>query len=212
MPADEVVVVRLPSTAAALWPALATAGRGLTGAARVVVLRGETADFFSDSAQPAPDAPGPGESVQWLRRHDVITIAVVTGRAAGAGFALAMACDLRLVADDAEFAVPGGDRRSWEPVEGIERLVDALGYAQSLELALTGRALSGREAAALGLVNHAVPPGGLEAALGELVGAALATPRTAATLTKAMLAASGEDRLRRMDEVAAAFRLSEGEL
>jgi enoyl-CoA hydratase/carnithine racemase len=123
-----------------------------------------------------------------------------------------MACDLRLVADDAEFAVPGGDRRSWEPVEGIERLVDALGYAQSLELALTGRALSGREAAALGLVNHAVPPGGLEAALGELVGAALATPRTAATLTKAMLAASGEDRLRRMDEVAAAFRLSEGEL
>jgi enoyl-CoA hydratase/carnithine racemase len=123
-----------------------------------------------------------------------------------------MACDLRLVADDAEFAVPGGDRRSWEPVEGIERLVDALGYAQSLELALTGRALSGREAAALGLVNRAVPPGGLEAALGELVGAALATPRTAATLTKAMLAASGEDRLRRMDEVAAAFRLSEGEL
>ena len=58
----------------------------------------------------------------------------------------------------------------------------------------------------------AVAPGGLEAALGQLVGAALATPRTAVTLTKAMLAASGEDRLRRMDEVAAAFRLSEGEL
>ncbi len=212
MPADEVVVVRLPSLAAALWPALATAGGALTGAVRVVVLRGEAADFFSDSAQPGPDATGPGESLDWLRRHDLITIAVIDGRATGAGLALAMACDLRLAADDAELAVPGSDPRTWEPIEGTERLVDALGYARALELALTGRPVSGREAAALGLVNRAVPSGTLEAALGELVAAALATPRTAATLTKAMLAASGKDRMRRMGEVTAAFRLSEREL
>jgi enoyl-CoA hydratase/carnithine racemase len=209
--ADEVVVVRLPSRAGALWPALATAGRSLTGAVRVVVLRGETADFFDGSAS-APDGTGPGESLDWLRRHDLITIAVLTGRATGAGLALAMACDLRLAADDAELAVPGGDGLLWEPVEGMERVVDALGYARSFELAVTGRRLSGREAAALGLVNLAIPSGGLEAAVDDLVGAVLATPRTAATLTKAMLAASGDDRRRRMGEIAAAFRLSEGEL
>ena len=45
------------------------------------------------------------EGFTWLRRPAIVTIAAVHGYAVGAGFQLALACDLRVVADDAKFSM-----------------------------------------------------------------------------------------------------------
>ncbi|NEE59163.1 enoyl-CoA hydratase/isomerase family protein, partial [Streptomyces sp. SID8455] len=45
------------------------------------------------------------EAFTWWRRNDLVSIATVQGHAIGAGFQLALACDLRIVADDVQFAM-----------------------------------------------------------------------------------------------------------
>jgi enoyl-CoA hydratase len=151
-----------------------------------------------------------------LRRPDLITIAAVAGRATGAGLFLSLACDLRIAVDDASFAIgdnaPAGVGFATAiGAQGAARLADALGYPQALELVLTGRRLSGRQAAAHGLVNLAVPADALDSALADLVAAVLSTPRAAATQALALLASSGEDRRHRSEHVAAGIRLASGE-
>ena len=56
MPVEQVSTVSLPGGGTtALWEALVAAGRSLTGATRLVVLRGEAADFFAGAAADGPD-------------------------------------------------------------------------------------------------------------------------------------------------------------
>ncbi len=113
----------------ALWRALAEAGRSLPGTVRVVVLRAEGKSFsagldrqaftpegfdgepsFIDLAR-SDDSVLDGtiaeyqEGFTWWRRSDLVSIAAVQGHAIGAGFQLALACDLRIVAEDVQFAM-----------------------------------------------------------------------------------------------------------
>ena len=132
VPVEPVVTVSLPDASApALWEALTAAGRGLTGATRVVVVRGEAADFFDGAAvDGSSDEPPPVAAMQWLGRPDVITIAAVSGRATGAGLDVALACDLRVVADDAQLA----PSRS---VGSVVRLGELMGYSPALAFLVT---------------------------------------------------------------------------
>ena len=209
---EAVVTVPLVADGApALWEALAAVGRRLTGDVRVVIVRGEGADFFYDTtADPAPPPPG---AIAWLRRPDLVAIAAIRGRANGAGLDVALACDLRIATDDAELAVAAGagGARFESALETVARLGDLVGAARALELALTGRHVSGLEAATIGLVNQATPPDQLDHAVDAAVATLVRRSRASATQIKALLAAPDADRRRRTDELVAGITLAVSE-
>lgn len=195
----------------AMWHALADLGRSLAGGVRVVVLRGAGRSFSVglDRAE-FPALAGLAarsdeeldlllgsyqEAFGWLRRPDLVSIAAVHGDAVGAGWQLALACDLRLAAADARFTMAEVRHGLVPDLGGTKALVELAGYPRALELCLTGRRLAAAEAAALGLVELVVAPGELDAALADLVAALLAPPRDAVVETKALLArAAGRTR------------------
>jgi enoyl-CoA hydratase/carnithine racemase len=216
LPPDEIFTLRLPASPDdALWATLRAAGRDLSGAVRLVVLRGEGADFYdgtSSQASAGSTAGGPAvvdHALRWMRRPDLITVAAITGRATGAGLDVAMACDLRVVADDAELAPSTHDpeRGAGVTVETVARIGDLLGYPRALEFLTAGRSLSGAQAGTLGLANLAVDRTKFDAAVEELAAKVLGTPRTTATMAKAVLAASEAGRRHQVDELTAGLRL-----
>lgn len=96
-----------------------------------------------------------------MRRMDKVFIAAINGLALGGGCELALACDLRLMAEDDQVErflgqpeiliglIPGGG--------GTQMLARSLGVARALELGLEGQLLEPRQALALGLVNGLAP-------------------------------------------------------
>ncbi len=188
MPVEPVRTVSLPGRGTtALWEALIAAGRSLTGATRVVVLRGEAADFFAGASTGDFDDAPPVTAIEWLGRPDLITVAAITGRAAGAGLDVALACDLRVVADDAQLTPSGS-------VGSVARLGELIGYSRALAFLATGAAISGRDAITSGLANLSVQPQKLDAAVADLVAAVLRTPREVATVAKAVLVEAAAQR------------------
>ncbi|MDT0323408.1 enoyl-CoA hydratase/isomerase family protein [Streptomyces millisiae] len=203
----------------AMWRALTEAGRALPGTVRVAVLRAEGASFsagldrraftpegiegelsFLDLARAADaelDATIAGfqEAFTWWRRNDLVSVAAVQGHAIGAGFQLALACDLRICAADAQFAMRETSLGLVPDLGGTKPLVDLVGYGRALEICATGRAVGAAEAERIGLANLVVPADELPAATDDLVAALLAAPRNALIETKALLrgAASGHD-------------------
>jgi enoyl-CoA hydratase/carnithine racemase len=86
------------------------------------------------------------------------TIAAINGPAVGGGFALAMACDLRIIADDAQFGMASTHRYALPPEGGITyTLPRIVGLTKACELLLTGDLVDGVEAERIGLVNRTVP-------------------------------------------------------
>ncbi|XP_034508730.1 enoyl-CoA hydratase domain-containing protein 2, mitochondrial isoform X4 [Ailuropoda melanoleuca] len=84
------------------------------------------------------------------------TIAAMDGFALGGGLELALACDLRVAASSAVMGLIETTRGLLPGAGGTQRLPRCLGVALAKELIFTGRRLSGAQAHALGLVNHAV--------------------------------------------------------
>ncbi|HST64827.1 MAG TPA: enoyl-CoA hydratase/isomerase family protein [Mycobacteriales bacterium] len=193
------------------WAALREAGRTLPDGVRVVVVRGE-GRAFSAGLDRAAFAPGgiPGtpslpeiaalpehegdatvrayqEAFSWLRRPDLISVAAVHGHAIGAGFQLALACDLRVLADDAMFTMAESTLGLVPDLGGTAPLVAAVGYARALEICLTARRVGAAEALTLGLATLVVPRAELAAAVADLVAALLTPAAGAVTETKALL-------------------------
>ncbi|MEU0374236.1 enoyl-CoA hydratase/isomerase family protein [Streptomyces sp. NPDC006283] len=215
----------------ALWRALAQAGRSLPGSVRVVVLRGEGKSFsagldrqaftpegfegepsFMDLAR-GSDAEVDAsiaefqEAFTWWRRNDIVSVAAVQGHAIGAGFQLALACDLRVVAEDVQFAMRETSLGLVPDLTGTHPLVSLVGYARALEICATGRFVHAEEAERTGLANLVVPAEELDGAVRDLAAALLAAPRDAVIETKALLRdAAG----RSYDEQRAAERAAQG--
>ncbi|MEW5351495.1 enoyl-CoA hydratase/isomerase family protein [Streptomyces sp. 16-176A] len=195
----------------ALWRALTETGRLLPGTVRVVLLRAEGKSFsagldrqaftpegfdgepsFLDLARGGDEELDATiaeyqEAFTWWRRSDIVTVAAVQGHAIGAGFQLALACDLRVVADDVQFAMRETSLGLVPDLTGTHPLVGLVGYARALEICVTGRFVTAEESVSCGLANIAVPRDQLDAAATDLASAILAAPRDAVIETKALL-------------------------
>jgi len=84
-------------------------------------------------------------------------IAAIHGHAIGAGFELALACDIRIAADNAKFGVFEVRHGLHQGDGGLVRLIAIAGTAVALDLTLSGRAVGAEEALRLGLVTRVVP-------------------------------------------------------
>ena len=126
------------------------------------------ADIAELESGPGPRAVGAGfgRALGALASLPRATIAAVNGFALGGGLELALACDLRVCAQDARLGlpeillgvIPGGG--------GTQRLPRLIGPSRAKDLILTGRQVRADEALSIGLVNRVVEPDGvLEAAL-----------------------------------------------
>jgi enoyl-CoA hydratase len=119
-------------------------------------------------------------------------IAAVRGFALGGGCELAMACDMLVAGDDAQFGQPEIRIGVIPGAGGTQRLTRAIGKARAMELILTGRRIGATEAAAMGLVSLVVPAAEtLDRAL-ELAGRVAALPPLAVQAAKASVVAAQE--------------------
>ena len=114
-----------------------------------------------------PDGDGPMGPTRLVLDKPVV--AAVEGHAVAGGLELALWCDMRVAARDAVFGVYC--RRWGVPLVdgGTVRLPRLIGHSRAMDLILTGRAVEGPEALAIGLANLLAEPG---AALAEAVGLA----------------------------------------
>ena len=196
----------------ATWRALAAVGSWVGAVADVVVVRGEGAAFSAGLDRRAFTPGGlPGErglhELAALPDDDLdaavaafqagfscwsdtsfVSIAAVQGAAVGAGFQLALACDLRVLADDARLAMRETSLGLVPDLTGTRPLVRAVGYARALDICATGRWVPAAEALGLGLAQRVVPAAELGRAVAELVAALLAPPPGAVAATKSLLA------------------------
>jgi enoyl-CoA hydratase/carnithine racemase len=194
-----------------MWHSLAAIGENLPEEIRVVVIWG-AGDCFSaglDLGLMSPDGvPGEESTVAlaqqsdqhiidtidgyqrgftWLQDPRFISIAQVHGYAIGAGFQLALACDLRVVAEEAWFCMKEPALGLVPDLAGTKPLVDLVGYSRALEICATARRVPASEAAALGLATVVVPVTELAETTGDLVAALVANDAGAVRETTALL-------------------------
>jgi 2-(1,2-epoxy-1,2-dihydrophenyl)acetyl-CoA isomerase len=170
---------------------------------RVLVVTGAGGDFCSGADLADPDGPANDRSRSGLARMrrlgDVAlglyrvtkpTIAKVDGVAVGAGLSIALGCDLVVCSDRARLSMIFS-RRGLSLDNGASWLLPRLvGLARAKEIALFGGMWSGEEAAAIGLVNRALPVDELDAFVDGWAATLAAGPPLALSMTKTMLNAS----------------------
>jgi enoyl-CoA hydratase/carnithine racemase len=194
-----------------LWHALADIGAGVPDEVRAVVVRG-AGDHFSaglDIGLLSPEGLEGEESIAelmqqsdavisetidgyqqgftWLGDPRFVSVAQVQGYAIGAGFQLALACDLRVAADDVRFCMKEPALGLVPDLAGTKPLVGLVGYARALEICATARYIEGDEARTLGIATAVVPRTELEAATSDLVAAVLESNTGAVRETKSLL-------------------------
>lgn len=224
----------------AMWLALGEVGASLSDDVRVVVVTGEGETFSAglDRAMLDPTNAGPGTVLEllslgdeeasaridafqggftWLRDPRFVSIAKVRGHAVGAGFQLALSCDLRVVADDAKFCMKESALGLVPDLTGTQPLVEHVGYSRALEICATARTVGAEEAVQIGLATASYASADLDAAVADLAAALCAPMAGVVPETKALLQGATdrdldeqrrlerEAQVRRFRAVAAAF-------
>jgi 2-(1,2-epoxy-1,2-dihydrophenyl)acetyl-CoA isomerase len=172
-------------------------------AARVVVITGAGRAFCAglDLSEP-PTLPSSTRAERldpyawvgtWVRRVvacEKPVIAAVNGPAAGAGFGLALACDIRLVAASAKLTA-GYVRRGLSPDAGVSYFLPRhVGLARASDILLTGRDVDAVEAERIGLATLVLPDAEFVAGVASYAARLAAGAPVAQALTKRLLARS----------------------
>lgn len=201
----------------AMWRALAELGQAIPDPVRVVVVKGSGESFSAGLDRTLLDATKVSEGQEsvvellgqpdqvvldtigdfqagfhMLRDPRFLSIAAVQGHAIGAGFQLALACDLRVAADDAVFCMKEPALGLVPDLTGTKPLVESVGYARAVEICATARNVSAAEAGVIGLVNTVVPRAELDRTVAELADAVTAHLPGAVRETKALLQGAGD--------------------
>ncbi len=140
---------------------------------RAIILTNTAGAFWRENPNPFSQSAPDEDPESALQRRRVAshvanlktpTIAALRGRAWNQGLELALACDLRLAAEDSTlgFSLLSEGFIPWDG--GTQRLPRIIGRAHALDLLLTGRSLSAREALEIGLLNAIAPEKDLESA------------------------------------------------
>lgn len=102
------------------------------------------------------------ELMDYIENISKPTIAMINGYALGGGLELAMACDIRIAAEEAQLGLPEINLGIYPGFGGTQRLVRLVGKGKALEMMLTGDRIPAKEAERLNLVNRVVPLANLE--------------------------------------------------
>jgi enoyl-CoA hydratase/carnithine racemase len=205
---------RRNSQTPAMWRALAGLGRSMPDEVRIVILRAEGPSFSAGLDRSMLTGAADVETVRdllsgsdlsaartaseyqqgftFLRDPNFISIAAVQGHAVGAGFQLALACDIRVVADNAVFCMKEPALGLVPDLTGLRPLVRQVGYARALELCVRARNVDAHEAVTMGLAHSVVPVGDLASEVDALVRSVLQSDTDAVRETKRLLQ-SAED-------------------
>ncbi|KUP97714.1 enoyl-CoA hydratase/isomerase family protein [Thermobifida cellulosilytica] len=205
-----------------MWTELARIGHTLPQGVRIVVVTGKGPAFSSgidlDMFRPGDvdGVPTPltllsrgpegaaaleqtiasyQEGFLWLRRADLVSVAAVRGHAIGAGFQLALSCDIRILSDTAQLCMKEPALGLVPDLTGTKPLVELVGVNRAVELCLTARTIDAAEADRLRLAERVVPDAELETAVDDLVAQLLAVPADAARATKELLLQAGRNDL-----------------
>lgn len=101
------------------------------------------------------------ETSKKIIRFEKPIIAAINGYALGSGYELALACDIRISAEEAEIGSPEVKVASSVTGGALRLIQDLVGPGKARELLYTGKNIDGKEAERIGLVNKAVPLGEL---------------------------------------------------
>jgi enoyl-CoA hydratase/carnithine racemase len=200
---------RRNSQTPAMWRALAAVGRSMPDEVRIVILRAEGPSFSAGLDRSMLSDTVDVESVRgllgstdfaaartigeyqqgftFLRDPNFISIAAVQGHAVGAGFQLALACDIRIVADDAVFCMKEPALGLVPDLTGLRPLVRQVGYARALEVCVRARNIDAQEALTLGIAQSVVPVGDLASEIDAVVRSVLQSDTDAVRETKRLL-------------------------
>jgi len=129
-----------------------------------------------------------------IERSALVSVAEIGGAALGGGFELALACDLRVVADEARLGLPEARLGLLAAAGGTQRMTRICGEATARRLILGAEAVQGAEAVALGLAQWRAPAAELQATASAIAERIAGLPGPALRESKRCIAAALDPR------------------
>lgn len=152
---------------------LTAINNAIAGNARVIVMRGTGRAFCAgadlkerrtmDEAARIKHNRAINAAVDALGAAPMPTICAINGLALGGGCEIALACDLRYIAEDVQIGLTEARIGAIPGAGGTQRLPRVIGATRALEMILTGEPITGKRAAEIGLVNAALAANQLDA-------------------------------------------------
>jgi enoyl-CoA hydratase/carnithine racemase len=149
-------------------------------------------DMLAEEGMPEEFYPLQERAFSALEALDRVVVAQIHGYCLGGGLQLALACDIRIVSEDAVLGLPAA-REGLPPGMATWRLPRFVGLGRALRLAIKGERIGAAEAERIGLADHLIGAEDFAAGAGRLVQDYLELPQAAARATKRMVRSAFDD-------------------